>query len=132
MQTLDIREVQTQLSKLIEQAAQGDAFIIAKAGKPLVKVVRLDALPAGRVKRLGFMACQISVPDDFDSMGSHIVERIFDVDATCFAPPFVSSSCQNLPNCLASSHEHDEHFPARFAQDLRRRTGLAARLRNQQ
>jgi len=46
MQTLDIREVQTQLPKLIEQAAQGDAFIIARAGKPLVKVMRLDALPA--------------------------------------------------------------------------------------
>ena len=43
MQTLDIREVQTQLSKLIEQAAQGDTFIIAKAGKPLVKVERLEA-----------------------------------------------------------------------------------------
>jgi prevent-host-death family protein len=82
MQTLDIREAQTQLSKLIEQAVQGDAFIIAKAGKPLVKVMRLDALPARRVKRLGFMAGQISVPDDFDSMGSHFVERIFDVDAT--------------------------------------------------
>ena len=82
MQTLDIREVQTQLSKLIEQAAQGNAFIIARAGKPLVKIMRLDVLPARRVKRLGFLAGQISVPDDFDSMGSHIVERIFDVDAT--------------------------------------------------
>jgi len=82
MQTLDIREVQTQLSKLIEQAAQSNAFIIARAGKPLVKIMRLDVLPARRVKRLGFLAGQISVPDDFDSMGSHIVERIFDVDAT--------------------------------------------------
>jgi prevent-host-death family protein len=82
MQTLDIREVQTRLSELIEQAVQGDAFIIAKAGKPLVKVMRLDASPARRVKRLGFMAGQISVPDDFDSMGSHFVERVFDIDAT--------------------------------------------------
>ena len=82
MQILDIREAQSQLSKLIDQAVQGDAFIIAKAGKPLVKVVRLDALPARQVNTLGFMAGQISIPDDFDSMGSHIVERIFDVDAT--------------------------------------------------
>jgi hypothetical protein len=35
-----------------------------------------------QVNTLGFMAGQISIPDDFDSMGSHIVERIFDVDAT--------------------------------------------------
>ena len=82
MHTVNIHEAKTQLSKLIEQAVQGDAFIIAKAGKPLVKVMQLDALPARRVKRLGFMAGQISVPDDFDSMGSHIVERILDVDAT--------------------------------------------------
>jgi len=82
MQTLDIREVPTQLSKLIEQAVQGDAFIIAKAGKPLVKVTRLDVPSAGRVKRLGFMAGQISVPDDFNRMGSKTVERIFGVDGT--------------------------------------------------
>ena len=53
MQTLDIREVQAQLSKLIEQAAQGDAFIIAKAGKPLVKVERLEALPATASQKTG-------------------------------------------------------------------------------
>jgi len=79
---LDIRKVQTQLSKLIEQAVQGEAFIIAKAGKPLVKVTRLDTPSAGRVKRLGFMAGQILVPDDFDRMGDKTVERLFGVDDT--------------------------------------------------
>lgn len=80
MQTVNIHEAKTQLSRLIEQAVKGDSFIIAKAGKPLVKVTRLDA-PSGRhVQRLGFMAGQITVPDDFDRMGSEEVERLFGGD----------------------------------------------------
>lgn len=77
MQTVNIHEAKTQLSRLIEQAVKGDSFIIAKAGKPLVKVTRLDALAAGQVRRLGFMAGQISVPDDFDRMGSNEIEHLF-------------------------------------------------------
>ena len=43
MQTVNIHDAKTQLSRLIEQAVRGDPFIIAKAGKPLVKVTRLEA-----------------------------------------------------------------------------------------
>jgi len=56
---------------------RGDAFVIAKAGKPLVKVVPLedkDSVPQGR---LGFMEGEISVPDDFDRMGSREIEGMF-------------------------------------------------------
>jgi len=77
MQTVNIHEAKTQLSRLIEQAVKGDSFIIAKAGKPLVKVTRLDAPPAGQVRRLGFMAGEIAVPDDFDRMGSAKIEQLF-------------------------------------------------------
>lgn len=77
MHTVNIHEAKTQLSRLIEQAVKGDSFIIAKAGKPLVKVTRLDAPSTGEVRRLGFMAGQIRVPDDFDRMGSVEIERLF-------------------------------------------------------
>ena len=77
MNTVNIHEAKTQLSKLIEQAVKGDSFIIAKAGKPLVKVTRLDAPSVGQVRRLGFMAGQITVPDDFDRMGSGEIELLF-------------------------------------------------------
>jgi prevent-host-death family protein len=77
MQTINIHEAKTQLSRLIEQAVKGDSFIIAKAGKPLVKVTRLDAPLSGQVRRLGFMAGQITVPDDFDHMGSKEIEQLF-------------------------------------------------------
>ncbi len=70
MQTFNIHEARTQLTRLIEQAVQGDSFIIARAEKPLVKVTRLDAPTAGQARRLGFMAGQISVPVDFDRIGS--------------------------------------------------------------
>ena len=80
VRTVNIHEAKTHLSRLVEQAAKGEPFVIAKAGKPLVKVVPLDAPEAGKVKRVGFMAGQIEVPDDFDRMGSEEIERLFGVE----------------------------------------------------
>ena len=60
MRTVNIHEAKTQLSKLVDAAAKGEAFIIAKAGKPLVKVVPVDAPAAPR--RLGFMRGEFTVP----------------------------------------------------------------------
>lgn len=77
MQTVNIHQAKTQLSKLVEQAARGESFIIAKAGKPLVRVVALGTPMGGQVRRLGFMAGQIAVPDDFDRMGSSEIEQLF-------------------------------------------------------
>ena len=51
--------------------------MIAKAGKPLVKVMALNAPEAGQRRRLGFIAGQITVPDDFDRMGDAEIERLF-------------------------------------------------------
>ena len=77
MQTFNIHQAKTQLSRLVDQAAKGEPFVIAKAGKPLVKVTALDAPAAGQVRRLGFMAGEITVPDDFDRMGSAEIEELF-------------------------------------------------------
>jgi prevent-host-death family protein len=77
MQTVNIHQAKKHLSRLIEQAAKGEPFIIAKAGKPLVKVIPLNLPEAGPIKRLGFMAGQIVVPDDFDRMGRREIEEIF-------------------------------------------------------
>jgi prevent-host-death family protein len=77
MKTVNIHEAKTHLSKLIEKASKGEAFIIAKAGKPIVKVTALAAPTGAQVRRLGFMAGQISVPEDFDRMGKDEIEHIF-------------------------------------------------------
>jgi prevent-host-death family protein len=80
MYTVNIHQAKTQLSKLVEQAAKGEPFVIAKAGKPLVKVMALEAPISTQVRRLGFMEGQFTVPDDFDSMGSAEIEQLFGVD----------------------------------------------------
>ncbi len=77
MLTINIHEAKTQLSKLVEQAAKGEAFIIAKAGKPMVKVIPLGKTSAGAGGRLGFMAGEIDVPDDFDQMGGDQIAELF-------------------------------------------------------
>jgi prevent-host-death family protein len=53
MHTVNIHEAKTHLSRLVEQAAGGEPFVIAKAGKPLVKVMALGAPAAGQTRRLG-------------------------------------------------------------------------------
>ena len=77
MLTVNIHDAKTQLSKLVEQAAKGEAFIIAKAGKPMVKVIPLGGEQLGTAHRLGFMQGEISIPDDFDQMGSEEIAHLF-------------------------------------------------------
>lgn len=77
MYTVNIHEAKTHLSRLVERAARGEAFVIAKAGRPLVKVVPVDAQEPAQVRRLGFLAGQITVPDDFDRIGSDQIEQMF-------------------------------------------------------
>jgi prevent-host-death family protein len=77
MQTVNIHEAKTHLSRLVHEAARGNAFIIAKAGKPMVKVMPLSEDELRSTRRLGFMAGEISVPDDFDSLGAMEIEELF-------------------------------------------------------
>jgi antitoxin (DNA-binding transcriptional repressor) of toxin-antitoxin stability system len=75
MHTIDIEEAEKQLSRLVDDAVNGKTFVIARNGKPLVKVEGLD-LRAG-VRRIGFLEGEISVPDDFDRMGEKEIAAMF-------------------------------------------------------
>ena len=77
MLTVNIHEAKTHLSRLLDRAARGEPFIIAKAGKPLVKVVPLDAPAKGKTRRIGFLDGMIKVPDDFDTMFQDEIEEMF-------------------------------------------------------
>ena len=77
MHTVNIHEAKTQLSRLVDEAASGDPFIIAKAGKPMVKVIPLEAPTGEQVRRLGFLKGEIQVPDDFDRMGEEDIANLF-------------------------------------------------------
>ena len=77
MQQYNIHAAKTHLSALVEKAAEGEAFIIAKAGKPMVRVI--PYLPQNTVqKRVGFLKGQIEVPADFDRMGQDEITAIFE------------------------------------------------------
>jgi len=58
MRTVNIHEAKTHLSRLVDRAAKGEPFIIAKAGKPLVKVgaARHAAGPRDEAVRLSARA----------------------------------------------------------------------------
>jgi prevent-host-death family protein len=79
MNTVNIHEAKTQLSRLVDRAARGESFIIAKAGKPLVKVAALDA--PTQPQRLGFLKGEIEVPHDFDRMGESEIAALFGISA---------------------------------------------------
>ena len=64
MLTVNIHEAKTQLSKLVEKVVAGEPIIIAKAGKPLVKVVPYDA--PKKPRRLGFMKGHAVIAKDLD------------------------------------------------------------------
>ena len=75
--TVNIHEAKTNLSRLMERVAQGETFIIAKAGRPVARVVPIGEPTQPRQrKRLGFMPPQ-EIPADFDEMGREEIEKMF-------------------------------------------------------
>src|ERR1017187_3117217 len=77
MKSVNIHEAKTHLSKLIQKAANGESFIIAKAGKPMVKVISIDAPPPNKTRRLGFLKGQFKVPDDIKTMFKDEINQLF-------------------------------------------------------
>lgn len=77
MEIVNIHQAKTNLSRLIEKAVNGEDFIIAKAGKPLVKVTRIDHVESPQVGRVGFMKDKIRVPEDFDRMAEGDIADLF-------------------------------------------------------
>ncbi|MEZ5738406.1 MAG: type II toxin-antitoxin system prevent-host-death family antitoxin [Burkholderiaceae bacterium] len=77
MKVVNIHEAKTHLSRLIEAAVNGEPFIIAKAGKPMVQVQAVTTSEPEPPRRLGFLAGQFQVPDDFDDMGRAQIEALF-------------------------------------------------------
>ncbi|GHT96078.1 antitoxin [Betaproteobacteria bacterium] len=85
MQTYNIHDAKTHLSRLVEQAALGESFVIAKADKPMIKVMALDAPEPAQKRRVGFLSeqfknGQFKVPDDFDTMCADEILELFGID----------------------------------------------------
>ncbi len=79
MEVINIHDAKTHLSKLVEKAAAGESFVIAKAGKPLVKVTRFDA-PEKTSSLLGCMRGEAIFDEDLDikKLGADEVVALFE------------------------------------------------------
>lgn len=76
MQAINIHEAKTHLSRLVEQAAAGEEIVIAKAGRPVARLVAL-APDVAEPRRLGVLAGKLRVPDDIDTPFAHDIETMF-------------------------------------------------------
>lgn len=76
--TVNIHQAKTHLSRLIDEVAKGDSFIIAKAGKPMAKVIPLGEDQQKSLKReIGFLKGKIKVPDDIKTPFAKEIEEMF-------------------------------------------------------
>lgn len=73
----NVHDAKTNFSKLIDRAAAGETIIVAKAGKPFVKIVAIEPLPVTDPGRFGFMP-DLVVPDDFDTMFQDEIIAMFE------------------------------------------------------
>lgn len=62
---INIHEAKTHLSRLVEQAAAGNEIVIAKAGRPMARLVPLAAAP--KPKTLGLLRGKLAIASDFDA-----------------------------------------------------------------
>ena len=79
MLQVNIHEAKTNLSSLIANAMNGESFIIAKSGKPLVKVSALTEADIPK-RKIGFLKGLYNVPDDFDELGKNEISEMFEVN----------------------------------------------------
>lgn len=75
MTTVNLYEAKTHLSQLVERAAAGEEIIIAKAGRPLARLVPIERRTAPRP--LGLLAGQGWISDDFDDPLPEEIMRAF-------------------------------------------------------
>ena len=68
MRQINIHEAKTHLSRLVEEAANGNGFIIAKSGRPIARVVPLEKPTVDVSKRIGFLKGKYELPDNFDEV----------------------------------------------------------------
>ncbi|WP_019950052.1 type II toxin-antitoxin system Phd/YefM family antitoxin [Kushneria aurantia] len=78
MDIINMHDAKTRLSQLVDRAAKGEPFIIARAGKPLARVTAIDTPEPARVQRLGFLKGQIQVPEDFDRLDETDIADTFE------------------------------------------------------
>jgi len=65
MTVVNTHQAKTNLSRLLERAAKGEDIVIARAGKPVARLVPVAV--AGKPRRLGWLKGKLKIPADFDA-----------------------------------------------------------------
>ncbi len=76
MRTINIHAAKTHLSRLVEEVAAGDPFVIAKAGKPMAQVIPISTPKNKPKKRIGFMKGMYTLPDNFEEIDKQLDKEI--------------------------------------------------------
>lgn len=63
MRKVNVHEAKTHLSRLVDEVAEGEEIVIAKAGKPMARLVPVRR----KARELGWLEGKLRVPDDFDA-----------------------------------------------------------------
>ncbi|WP_019594000.1 type II toxin-antitoxin system Phd/YefM family antitoxin [Thioalkalivibrio sp. ALM2T] len=79
-ETVNIHEAKTHLSRLLDRVSRGEPVVIARAGKPIARLTRVEAPVPAAANRIGFLKGQMNVPDDFDRMGEDAILDAFEGD----------------------------------------------------
>ncbi len=77
MQTVNLHEAKTHLSRFVDQAAAGEEILIARAGKPVARLVPLAA-SSPQPRALGLGKGRFTLPKDFDALHHETIERMFE------------------------------------------------------
>lgn len=77
MPTVNIHEAKTQFSRLVDQAEAGEEIVIARAGKPVARLVALETF-ARMPRKLGLGKKQFTFPEHFDSLDTREIVDMFE------------------------------------------------------
>lgn len=75
MKSFDIHEAKTHLSRLVERVEAGEEIVIAKAGRPVARLVPIEG--ARKPIKIGGLKAPTPVPDDFNTMFETEIEALF-------------------------------------------------------
>jgi len=77
MATVNIHEAKTQFSRLVDQAEAGEEIVIARAGKPVARLVGLAATST-RARKLGLGKKKFTFPENFDTEAADQITAMFE------------------------------------------------------
>ena len=77
MRQVNVHEAKTHLSRLLEEVARGEEVVIARAGKPLARLVPIEQMPTGK-RRLGQLKGKLWIAENFDDPLPEEIESAFE------------------------------------------------------